>query len=51
MTYYNYFCILATLFCCFAKMSAKRKTLLDFDYKFNSEGKLNKLLDDTFIPI
>ena len=48
MTYYKYFCILATLFCCFAKMSAKRKTLLDFGYKFNSDGKQKKLLDVTF---
>ena len=44
MTVNNYFSILTTLFCCFAKMSSKEKSLLDFGYKFNSEGRLKKLL-------
>jgi len=49
MIFNNYFCTWASLFCCFAKMSDssnKKKRLLDFGYKFDSEGQLREVDDD-----
>ena len=50
MIFHNYFRVLASLFCCFAKMSDssnKKKSLLDFGYKFDSEGGLTELFAKT----